>query len=726
LELKRAGYPVRLQESPARLLNALLQNPGQLVTREQLRTELWPENTFVQFDAGLNTAMNKLRLALRDAADNPTFIETVPRTGYRFIAPVERLEARLVPIAEKVTVMPVAVPAPAPEVEPATPAPVPVSGSRWRWWFTGFCAILLISAIAIVIVARGPSRNSSQPTVRFAIDLPAGQEFQYYGGRQIAISPDGQTIAWIAVSNNVRQIYARRLDGTDYWPLAGTERANGLGFSPDGDWLVYLAGGGQLRKASVDGRWNTKVLDLPGSWDATMVWAPDGWIYFSAGNFRASGLTRKMFRVRSTGGDPEAVLPDPQPPSAVYPLEWLRSGILFTTDYTPSDLAVDLWAPAEHKKYQLLRYASGGRYLPTGHLVFDRSGNLMAVPFDLDRKEVRGKEVVVVPDVAPDRWAGLQMDVSETGTMVFFRGVNVHEREPVWVDQEGHESPASFPAGRYHLLDISAQGDLLLARYDSGDHFTTYSMRSGKSSWKEVLSGETPNTSAIWNPKGDSVAVGAAFQGERMGTIYVKPLDGAAAPRPLLGSSYTGKFPQSWSRPANAIVYADGYSETTKRDIYVLPLDTGAQPRCIACGPANEILPSFSPDGRWIAYTSDESKTDEIYVQRYPGPPAPIRVSREGGRNSLWAPSGREIYYWQGDAVWAVGFDASTGQPGKPRRLFSGKYEHSSNWNRDWLISPDGTRFLLLKAKDEPADYRRIQVVVNWFEELRKTVASGQ
>jgi hypothetical protein len=267
---------------------------------------------------------------------------------------------------------------------------------------------------------------------------------------------------------------------------------------------------------------------------------------------------------------------------------------------------------------------------------------------------------------------------------------------------------------------------LLLARYDAGDHFTTYSLQPDKSIWKEILSDETPNTSGIWNPKEDSIGVGAAFQGERMGTIYVKPLDGSGAPRPLLGSSFTAKFPQSWSRPANAIAYMDGYSETTKRDIYVLPLDAGAQPRCIACGPANEILPSFSPDGRWIAYTSDGSGRNEIYVQHYPGQAAPIRVSPECGQNSLWAPSGREIYYRQGNAVWAIGFDASSGKPGKTRRMFSGKYEPNGNWNRDWLISPDGSRFLMLKAKDDPPDYRRIQVVVNWFEELRKTVAENQ
>src|SRR5258708_6294913 len=182
LELKRGGQPVRLQELPARLLSALLRNPGELVTREQLQTELWPSNTFVQFDAGLNTAMNKLRLALQAV---PLAVLPAPATG------------------------------PAVEAAPAIEPP-PRRAPMWPWIV--LAGVLVVCATLLFLVA--PSRHArSGPPVRFAIDLPAGQEFRFYSGRQIAISPDGSTIAWIATSSPVPQIYVPQPQKPDSPPL---------------------------------------------------------------------------------------------------------------------------------------------------------------------------------------------------------------------------------------------------------------------------------------------------------------------------------------------------------------------------------------------------------------------------------------------------------------------------------------------------------------------------
>jgi DNA-binding winged helix-turn-helix (wHTH) protein/Tol biopolymer transport system component len=720
LELKRAGQPVRLQELPARMLAALLRNPGELVTREQLQAELWPSNTYVQFDAGLNTAMNKLRMALRDSAENPRFIETVPRTGYRFIAPVRRLDAR-----QAAPLQPVEMPLPEAPREavvkpPAEPEPVekphPRRGRRWLW-----AGIALAGAAAVLFLLLPRARfGGSGPTVRFTIDLPAGQQFQFYAGRQVAISPDGATLAWIAATGGVRQIYVRKLAESAFATLAGTARASSLCFSPAGDWIAYLTQGGDLRRASADGRWNLRVVNLGSqSTDGALVWGSDGWIYFSAVDYPPSKDrdSRRMFRVRAEGGSPQALLPDPQPTGAWYPLQLLPRGLLYTIDYAPSDTAVDYLPFADRKVRQLLGHASGARYLPTGHLIFDRSGNLMAVPFDPGAMEVKGKPVMVAPDVAPDRYAGLQMDISRTGTLIYFRGTIVREREPVWVDAEGRESPA-LPAGRYRLLDISPDGkSLLVVRYDAGDHWTMYTYRFDDRTWKAIVSDDSPGVGAVWGPDGRSIAIAGRYQGELFDTLYLKSLDTTGGERPLVPGAYDGKYPQSWSRAANAIAYTEGYHEKTKRDVYVLPLTPGSQPQCIACTLEDDVLPTFSPDGRWIAYTS--GGPSQIYVQRYPGPIQPIRISPDGGYNSLWAPSGREIYYRKGSEMWAVSFDPGTGKAGKARKVFAGRYDLGGAWNRDMLMAPDG-RFLMLKMQDDPPDYRRIQVVVNWFRELEQ------
>lgn len=711
LELKRNGYPVRLQELPARLLNALLRRPGELVTREQLRVELWPSNTFVQFDAGLNTAMNKVRLALRDSADNPNFIETVPRTGYRFIAPV------------RVVGEPVAAAVPAAPAKSPTPIPARLRPRRKLLWTALAAAALGVSAVFILSL-RPLARSHSGLTTRFAIDLPPGQEFHFYSGRQIAISPNGSTVAWIAADAGIKQIYVRNLKETAFRTLAGTGLASSLCFSPGGDWLVYVNESGELRKVSVDGRWNVKLLYLSRrSLDATMTWASDGWIYFSAAHYPPSteSESRSVFRIRQGGGPAEAVMPGPQPVGAWYPRQLLPRGLLLAIDYAPSDQAVSILLAADRNVRQLIGHAAGGQYLPTGHLIFDQSGNLMAVPFDPDRLQMKGQPVVVIPDVAQDRYAGLQDDVSDTGTLVYFRGSVVHPRRPVWVDLEGRVTPTSLPVGRYRLLDLAPDGHtLLLTRFDTGEHWATGTYNLDTADWKEILSGDSPGTGGIWSPDGRSVAITARYQGERMDTLYLKTLDMDGGERPLLSDAYSGKYAQSWSKAANAILYTEGYYQRTKRDIYVLPL-SGGPPQCIACTPEDDVYPSFSPDGKWITYTSGVSGRFEIYVQRYPGPAAPIRISEDGGRNSLWAPSGRELYYRNNSEVRAVAFDPVTGRAGKTRTLFSGKYDSGGTmWNRDFAVSPDGSRFLMLKLEDDPPDYRRIQVVLNWFDELRR------
>jgi serine/threonine-protein kinase len=637
LQLKRSGQQVRLQELPARLLAALLRAPGALVTRDQLQSELWPSDTYVQFDAGLNTAMNKLRLALRDSAENPQFIRTVPRSGYQFIGPV-------------------AVPGPSPvktlqplEKQPSAevlPAPSMPRRAKWPWVALPAAALAIVGAVVAVVVHKGRPAGFG-PTVKFAIDLPPGQTFDYYSGRQIAISRDGTKLVWIAASGRVRQIYARNLSENSYWPLAQTAGATSVAFSSAGDWVAYI-GAGELRKVSIDGRSNRKVLTLePRSNDGTIVWADDGWIYFCATSYPASatGDFRGVYRVRPEGGKPEPLLGEPQPAGIWYPMQLLGDGLLTATGYAPSDRALNYIAFSDRKARQLLTNAANGRYIPSGHLLFSRSGALWAAPFDKERMEITGTPVAMVSDIAPDRYAGLQMDVSDTGALAYFRGSLVHIRQPVWVDHSGRETPSGLPAGRYHLLDLSPDGDhLLLTRYESGDNWKICSFGLKDGAEKEIHSDDSPGSGAIWAPDGRSVAIAAHYQSERMDTLYVKPLDGSATPRPLQGDAYNGKYPQSWSGAANAILFTEGYHDKTKRDIYALSLAPGAQPQCIACTAEDDVFSSFSPDGRWISYTSASTGRFEIYVQRYPGPAQPIRITSEGGQNSLWAPSGREIY----------------------------------------------------------------------------------
>ncbi len=236
--LYRNGYVVRLQPQPMAILIALVERAGEDITREELRNLLWPDGRFVEFDASIGTAIRKIRHVLGDSLTNPIFIRTLHGRGFRFIAPVHAMVEELVPVETAIQK--------APEVE---------IRSWWRRYgprlTIGVAAVL--AGIAVLLFKFGGLALDRSRSVRFSIDLPAGQVFRFYSGRRIAISPDGQTVGYIAQFHGVRQIFTGRISDASFRPVPGTENAMSLGFSPRGDWLIFLQRG-ELRKVSIDGR----------------------------------------------------------------------------------------------------------------------------------------------------------------------------------------------------------------------------------------------------------------------------------------------------------------------------------------------------------------------------------------------------------------------------------------------------------------------------------------
>lgn len=734
--LFRNGAEVKLQAQPMAILIALVDRAGKDVGREELQKLVWPEGTFIEFESGIATAIRKIRVALGDSAEKPVYIRTLHGRGFRFIAPVHLIATRMAAAPMEHLGEPAGHPLPvpprqtAPERPPAENA-VPVtivSPPRRRIPWLGIAAAIAISAATWLGSYLLRSKPSPDP-VRFAIEMPPGQKFEYYAGRRIAISPDGRLLAYIAALNGIRRIFLKRMDETEIRPLPNTDNASSMCFSPAGDWIAFLANG-ELRKTSVDGRRVAKIISLSPSTDSgRFIWQADNQIYFSASHFRlnARSIELNIFRVPAQGGEATPVLYGLEPASSWhYPQQLLEGGkdLLFATSWSPVDRAVNLWNFDTGKAQQLIEHASGGEFVPPGHIVFARSGNLMAASFDLASKRVTGNAVMMAPDVAVDRYSGLQAGISRTGTLVYVRSTLVKQSLPVWVDMQGNEMPSNLPAARYRLLDLSRDGKkVLLARFDAGDQWSIWSWQTDTSEWKELLTGDSPGVGGIFAPDGQSVAISTTARGEHFDNLYLRSLSGNAPDRQLTPETEEGRYPQGWSAAANAIVFTQGYNSATKQDIYVQSLAPGAKPRCFSCTVDHDILPSFSPDGQWIAYTISGVERSDIYAQRYPGPGPVLRVSPDGGSNSLWAPNGQEVYYRRGSEMWAVPFHPAQGAPGRARRLFSAQFAVAdSSWNRDMALSPDGKRFLILKALPESPDSHRIQVVLNWSEELKRAV----
>ena len=343
----------------------------------------------------------------------------------------------------------------------------------------------------------------------------------------------------------------------------------------------------------------------------------------------------------------------------------------------------------------------------------------MAVPFDLKRLDVTGAAVPVVDGVLESRTRATQYSFSKTGLLAYVSGGVVGaQRRLVWVDRKGAEQPLAAPANAYESPRLSPDGQRVAVSTDG--QIWLYDLS------RETLSRFTFEGSVhsrpVWTPDGKRIAFYSNKEGRL--NLYWQLADGSGGLERLTTSEDIN-VPASWSPDGQLLAFHDA-NPTTGNDIWMLRI-SDRKPQPFLRTTFNEADPRFSPDGHWIAYMSDESGRYEIYVQPYPGPGGKWQVSTEGGTEPAWNPNGRELFYRSGDKMMAV--DITT-QPsfsaGKPRMLFEGPYQPTPVTTPNFDVSPDGQRFLMLKPSGSAeAAPTQINVVLNWFEELKRRVPTG-
>jgi eukaryotic-like serine/threonine-protein kinase len=375
-------------------------------------------------------------------------------------------------------------------------------------------------------------------------------------------------------------------------------------------------------------------------------------------------------------------------------------------------------------KSRMLVTGSDPVYSPTGHLIYSQAGALMAAPFDSQRLEVTGPATPVVQGLTEYSANGqttpsADFSVSANGALVYAPGAarNTPLRM-VWVSRNGAVQPLSAPARVYVQPRISPDGRKIGVGISEKDsQIWIYDMAEG--TFNRLTFQGTNNLVPLWTPDGKRIAYISNQAGQR--NIFWQFADGSGGLERLTTSPNLD-IPNAFSPDGKLLAF----SETTPSagyDIFVLGL-ADRKPNAFLVTPHNESVPLFSPDGRWMAYVSDESGRNEIYVVPYPGPGGKWQISTAGGREPAWNRNGRELFYRDGDKMMAVEINTQSGfSAGTPKVLFQGPYQTLTASTPNYDVSADGQRFLMLEPTEQTA---QINIVLNWFEELKQKVPTGK
>jgi serine/threonine-protein kinase len=608
----------------------------------------------------------------------------------------------------------------APAIESAGPdIRVPPQPRRHR-------ALIVVALLGLALAVAGPIavwtalRQRGAAEIGFEIIPPAPATLNVGGSwPEIAIAADGSSVVYTVGPR--RQLVVRAIGSIDAVALSGATGARSPFLSPDGRWVGYFTGvSGELKKVPIGGGPPISICRFVGSARGAS-WGEDDEIVFAT-NEPSTGL----LRVPASGGEPEVLTPATHEGDHLFP-SVVRGGraVVFTigpgagTGGTTFLAVFDL---RNRRQKVLLRGGSGAAYVETGHLLYGAEGELRAVGFDPKALQVLGDPSTVVKGVSMSPANSVNFAIARDGTLAYVPASGVGEpasaTQLAWVDRAGKETIIASPPRRYGNARVSPSGTHLAFSIADGEN-DVWTWDFARQTLARLTFDPRRDWYPSWSPDGRRIAFISTRTG--VGHLYVKAADGTGTDEQLTAGENVQFGAPSFSPDGMRVVFTE-VRPGSGEDVMMLALDRGRLVTPLLQSKFAERNPEISPDGRWMAYESNESGLEEIYVRPFPNVGGGRwQVSSGGGTTPVWSRAGRELFYRDLSSVLAVDIRTEPAfAAGTPRRLFDGPYLSALSASFD--VSPDGQRFLMIKdpppAGDTPLP--RIVVMVDWGERLKR------
>jgi len=617
---------------------------------------------------------------------------------------------------------------------PAEERAAPVAAVRRPVYLVAAAAALAVAVLVFAAEWWRATRPVERPLMRFNADL--GPEAVAGFNCTVAISPDGEQIVYLVRgAGGLSQLATRQLQQAAPTLLEGTDGAGDPFFSPNGQWIGFTAGG-KLKKISVHGGASVTLCDIGPGGLRGATWGEDGYIVVTLNSGAGVGLSR----VADAGGAPPQLVSNPgETGEASHRWPQILPGgefVLFTGNRTPAnwdDASIEVLSLKTLKLKVVQRGGYYGRYLPAGYLVYVHQGTLFGVPFDLARLEVRGTPAPLLEDVAANvTTGGGQFDFSRTGAFLYLSGKAQSSGWTIaWMDSAGKLNPLPASRNTYVNPRLSPDGKKLAmaVAQSRGAGIAVYDWQ--RDTLTQLTAG-AGDRFPVWTPDGKYLAFQSVSSGYSI--QWIRADGGGEAQRLVDGKS--APIPYSFSPDGKRLAYSDtttgqGYA------IWTLPLDLAdpehpkpGKPEPFLHAGSNGSQPAFSPDGRWIAYASNDTGPMEVYVRPFPGPGGKWLVSSGGGAYPVWSRNGRELFFEGLDnrimmaeyAVKGDTFDVLKPRLWSPTAIYpTGAQQHAD-------LAPDGKRFVVFPLPEAPGDQKgsvHVAVALNFFDEVRRRLRGG-